>query len=1844
MFGKFCLTVGLLVSVGIGSLFADEPKHVENPLQLEGVADEPQEDLVQQGYKLLDARDDAKALALFKQAAEEENRYAYVWLGHCYRFGRGTATDYFEAARWYVKDTVVNENAKLSFRALGELYEYGGPNLPPDLDQSRAAYTKAAELGDEPAIAALKTLGQSKVKRGQQLQKETRYKEAFELFQEAVASGDKEAFYYLAVCFKFGQGTECDYAAAAQWYQKAIDASQSGTCSYALAEMYEYGDPNLKQDLDLAKSLYSQAVRWGHENAAAALKTLGQSKFKRAEALWNQEQYEQALPLYREAAEDEGDEDAKYAMSSLGFAYFYGKGVEKDYAEAVAWLTKAAAKDLSGAASLLGEAYEKGGWGIVQDFAAAKRWYERGAELGNELAAKRLENYELRVIGLQADQLWEDERYDEAVPLYSQAAIAGDSFSQYQVGNAFSTGRGVAQDLTESIRWYMMAAAQGDKTSAWQIAINYLKGGTGLDPDYVLAKQWFERAQELGQESAAGMLENYDRDVLWRRAVRLRDRGQSAAAVVLFKQGAEQGDMDAAFHAANLYLSGGRDLARDAEAAKVWFRKAKELEHPQGDLWLRLVDHPAHDDFRAGEELLTDSDEWEWRDPQQAFLAYHRAASQEHPRAQYRLAAMYDLGIGVWRDEILAFQWRLRAAEHGDWAATYRVARDFERGNGTAQDRDEAIRWYRTAMELKYPRAEEKLRELEALPAETADEIYDRALTYEFGIFAPPRPDLAQRDMRRAAEMDHQEACWWIGSDYANGPDKNYEEGMRWMHKSAELDSPVGCLILGTAYLEGLGQPRDLDEAERWYRRAGELGHRDAEKKLQEVLREKAYPGASEFGEAQHLLRTQKQPQEAFALFKKSAEAGNPAAERMLAVMYQAGLGTEVDLEAAERWYRLAAEHGDPEALEKQANNWLTLRPWLAEYQEAMRSMRDTDQPRDYAKSLAIFEKLANEHRSADAAFMLGTMYMKGQGVRADEEAALMWYGNAETWGSGQGALLEGLAFETAQGVDADIEQAGYYYSNALRLGATEAQKHIDRIEAEKKKPGGADYLLAEGLRTKNGLWREPQKAVDAYQRAAAAGHHTAADALGRLYLTSSLGAPDGIKAVEWLTKAATDGELANSAAMLGHIYERGEVLPRDLALAQQWFLKSKQLRGPVDEEWLKDFHRLAEVNLPGQDNVRNARTLFNFESPELDLEAVELLREPAAAGNHAAQFELGYCYLHGRGVSFDAATARDWLTRAADRGNASACRDLAAMNLWGLGGSTDVGVARRLFDRSLMLGNDGGKYLRNLAEYDLHPGAEAFGRGFRAYYGWLEPANFAKGLEQWEQAAATGHAYARYELAMHYRKRYERLKEEPDGTVAHRYLRQAARSHFAPARIEMGKARFAEDGVGAADHDMADYYFRQAIWAADPAACRYLTISTLMTRLRQSAGDDLVRTGTKLEEAGEQAQAEVAFLEAAELGNSRAMSKLGEAAWKRNDQSAALAWFEKAIQRGDPDSMVKLADRYRAGTGVDQDLRKAANYYRQAAYVGNAQAQQRLASMYGNGEGVKQDYFQKLFWLRAGAELNDANACQNLGASYARGIEVATDLYVAQYWTRRAIFLGNSGAQRNLSIIEQRLQQDDGFGYDLAQTHEWSQGADEQRREQGWQIIRAGAERGMPVAQRYLAAHYRSKSGPPAEKAKSQAEALVWYHKAAEQGDVESQWYLGMAYSFGPPEVEQEDLPRALPWLEKAAAQGHSEAKRRLEVVTSRMAREKKSANNPKTVPKGSTPAPSRLMIPTTPAKPKPDPLVEAAEKGSADAQFQLGLRYFQKQELGEAKKWWKKSAEQGNSLAKSFLEKLPP
>ena len=52
-------------------------------------------------------------------------------------------------------------------------------------------------------------------------------------------------------------------------------------------------------------------------------------------------------------------------------------------------------------------------------------------------------------------------RYGEAVRWYRMAAEQGDSVAQYSLANMYDFGHGVPQDLAEAARWYRMAADRG---------------------------------------------------------------------------------------------------------------------------------------------------------------------------------------------------------------------------------------------------------------------------------------------------------------------------------------------------------------------------------------------------------------------------------------------------------------------------------------------------------------------------------------------------------------------------------------------------------------------------------------------------------------------------------------------------------------------------------------------------------------------------------------------------------------------------------------------------------------------------------------------------------------------------------------------------------------------------------------------------------------------------------------------------------------------------------------------------------------------------------------------------------------------------------------------------------------------------------------------------------------------------------------------------------------------------------------------------------------------------------------------------------------------------------------
>lgn len=106
------------------------------------------------------------------------------------------------------------------------------------------------------------------------------------------------------------------------------------------------------------------------------------------------------------------------AQNALGAAYSMGKGIPRDYAEAVKWFSKAAEQGHAQAQARLGLVYYMGEGVPQQDYAKAAKWFLMAAEQG----------------------------YGEA---------------QYILGAMYHDGEGVPQDYVKAYMWYNLATAQG---------------------------------------------------------------------------------------------------------------------------------------------------------------------------------------------------------------------------------------------------------------------------------------------------------------------------------------------------------------------------------------------------------------------------------------------------------------------------------------------------------------------------------------------------------------------------------------------------------------------------------------------------------------------------------------------------------------------------------------------------------------------------------------------------------------------------------------------------------------------------------------------------------------------------------------------------------------------------------------------------------------------------------------------------------------------------------------------------------------------------------------------------------------------------------------------------------------------------------------------------------------------------------------------------------------------------------------------------------------------------------------------------------------------------------------
>ena len=154
-----------------------------------------------------------------------------------------------------------------------------------------------------------------------------------------------------------------------------------------------------------------------------------------------------------------------HAQLVLGVMYGLGKGVPRDYAEAIRWLQKAADQDLAGAEFGLGFMYENG-LGVSQDYAEAVTWYQRAADQASANAQYSLAQMYKRGHGIQRN-------YAEAARWFNKAAMQGHPGAEYFLGFMHEAGWGVTRDLVQAYMWFDVAARSTGDTAHQQYAIQY---------------------------------------------------------------------------------------------------------------------------------------------------------------------------------------------------------------------------------------------------------------------------------------------------------------------------------------------------------------------------------------------------------------------------------------------------------------------------------------------------------------------------------------------------------------------------------------------------------------------------------------------------------------------------------------------------------------------------------------------------------------------------------------------------------------------------------------------------------------------------------------------------------------------------------------------------------------------------------------------------------------------------------------------------------------------------------------------------------------------------------------------------------------------------------------------------------------------------------------------------------------------------------------------------------------------------------------------------------------------------------------------------------------------------
>ena len=170
---------------------------------------------------------------------------------------------------------------------------------------------------------------------------------------------------------------------------------------------------------------------------------------------------------------------------------------------------------------------------------------------------------------------------------------------------------------------------------------------------------------------------------------------------------------------------------------------------------------------------------FENRDYVYSFRLLKPLAENGHVQAQYLLATLYDIGLGIKKNELLSFYWYKKAAKAGIGIAQHNLAVAYAQGNGVNADVLKAITWWERAAK-----------------AGNTDSQYNLGIIYAAGR------DTIKPDMKKA---------------------------LKWWRMAAINGDAAAQFNLGALYANGIGMSSRTCEASRWWKKSAANGFAQAE-------------------------------------------------------------------------------------------------------------------------------------------------------------------------------------------------------------------------------------------------------------------------------------------------------------------------------------------------------------------------------------------------------------------------------------------------------------------------------------------------------------------------------------------------------------------------------------------------------------------------------------------------------------------------------------------------------------------------------------------------------------------------------------------------------------------------------------------------------------------------------------------------------------------------------------------------------------------------------------------------------------------------------------------------------